>query len=73
MSINDIYNINNFNYARVNLQVNGPNTQKKLTQEQNLFDSAPNNNNPSFLLFPGSNEYDDEDLTKQKNKNNFFL
>ena len=72
MSINDLQNINNIRQTHHYIQVNTPNTRKELTQEQNLFDSSPQYNQ-SFLLFPGANEYDNEETAKQKQKNNLFL
>jgi len=72
MSINDLQNINNIRQTHHYIQVNTPNTQKELTKEQNLFDSSPSYNQ-TFLLFPGSNEYDNEETAKQKQQNNLFL
>lgn len=72
MSINDLHNINNIKQTHHYIQVKTPNTQKELTQEQNLFDSSPGYNQ-SFLLFPGTNEYDNEETVKQKQNFNLFI
>lgn len=74
MSINDLQNINNIRQTSHYIRVNTPQTEKKMTEEQNLFDSSVSyQNQSSFLLFPGSNEYDDEETANQKNNNSFFL
>lgn len=76
MSINDLNNINNARQVHHYIQVNTPQTDKKMDQESNLFDTAPHydqNYNQGYSLFPGTNEYDDEETAKQKEGMNFFL
>ena len=74
MSINDLQNINNIRQTHHYIQVNSSNTEKKMSQEQSLFDfSSSNNSGQSFLLFPGGNEYDDEQSAKDKSNFNLFM
>ena len=72
MSINDLYNIGNIKQSHHYIQVKTPNTQKELTKEQNLFDSS-SGYKQSFLLFPGSNEYDNEETAMKKQQFNLLL
>ena len=77
MSINDLQNINNFRQTSQFIQVNSANINKQMSEEQNLFDTTPkkysNQNTNEFLLFPSSNQYDDEKTSKFKTQDNLFL
>ncbi len=73
MSINDLFNIGNISQANHFIQVNNTNTRKELSKEENLFDSSTSSNNQSFLLFPGANEYDNEETANKKQQFNLFM
>lgn len=73
MSINDLQNINNIRQTHHYIQVNTPSTDKQLSQEQNFFDMESNNKQGEFLLFPGSNQYDDEQSAKNKQNQFFYM
>lgn len=76
MSINDLQNINNFRLTHQYIKVQTSNTDKQMSQEQSLFSFNSGDFKQSegeFLLFPGSNEYDDEQTVKNKADWNLFL
>ena len=77
MSINDLQNINNMRQTHHYIRVNSSNINKEMSQEQNLFDMSSKNyanqNTNEFLLFPSSNQYDDENTTNLKSINNLFI
>lgn len=73
MSINDLFNIGGIKQSSHFIQVNNTNTRKELSKEENLFDSSTSSNQ-SFLLFPGANEYDNEETANKKQQQfNLFL